>query len=122
MQFTRNPAGIAGALKKIGGLADGSRIRDGHAQEISHMFFGDAFAGSFFNLFATHPPLADRIRALEPDFDGRFPGGRAGGGSRPSRSQRLPPERLPLAPVSQSARRLRLAAVGRGHGRWMPAA
>ena len=73
MQFTRNPGGIAGALKKIGGLAEGSRIRDAHAEEISHMFFGDAFAGSFFNLFATHPPLAERIRALEPDFDGRFP-------------------------------------------------
>jgi Zn-dependent protease with chaperone function len=73
VQFTRNPGGIAGALKKIGGLADGSRIRDGHAHEISHMFFGDAFAGSFFNLLATHPPLHVRIRALEPDFDGRFP-------------------------------------------------
>ena len=73
VQFTRNPGGIAGALKKIGGLADGSRIRDGHASEISHMFFGDAFAGSFFNLFATHPPLEERIRALEPEFDGQFP-------------------------------------------------
>ena len=58
VQFTRNPGGIAGALKKIGGLAEGSRIRDAHAEEISHMFFGDAFAGSLLNLFATHPPLA----------------------------------------------------------------
>ena len=73
VQFTRNPGGIAGALKKIGGLTEGSRIRDGHAQEVSHMFFGDAFAGSFFNLFATHPPLDQRIRALEPTFDGTFP-------------------------------------------------
>ncbi len=73
VQFTRQPGGIAGALKKIGGLADGSRIRDGHAHEVSHMFFGDAFAGAFFNLFATHPPLERRIRALEPQFDGRFP-------------------------------------------------
>jgi Zn-dependent protease with chaperone function len=73
VQFTRNPGGIGGALKKIGGLAEGSQIHDGHAEEISHMFFGDAFAGTFMNLFATHPPLADRIRALEPDFDGRFP-------------------------------------------------
>ena len=64
---------MAGALKKIGGLAEGSRIRDVHAEEISHMFFGDAFAGSMFNLFATHPPLDERIRLLEPDFDGRFP-------------------------------------------------
>jgi Zn-dependent protease with chaperone function len=73
VQFTRNPAGLAGALKKIGGLAEGSRIRDPHAHEISHMFFGDAFAGSWFNLFATHPPLEERIRLLDPNFDGAFP-------------------------------------------------
>jgi hypothetical protein len=72
VQFTRNPAGLAGALKKIGGLDDGSRIRDAHAHEISHMFFGDAFAGSFFNLFATHPPLEERIRLLDPNFDGAY--------------------------------------------------
>jgi Zn-dependent protease with chaperone function len=73
VQFTRNPTGLAGALKKIGGLADGSRIRDPHAHEISHMFFGDAFAGSFLNLFATHPPLEERIKLLEPNFDGSYP-------------------------------------------------
>ena len=73
MQFTRNPGGIAGALKKIGGLAEGSRIQDAHAEEVSHMFFGDAFAGSFFNLLATHPPLDERIERIEPDFDGVFP-------------------------------------------------
>jgi Zn-dependent protease with chaperone function len=73
VQFTRYPGGIAGALKKIGGLSEGSHIRDAHASEVSHMFFGDAFAGLFFNPFATHPPLAVRIQALEPDFDGRFP-------------------------------------------------
>jgi Zn-dependent protease with chaperone function/uncharacterized tellurite resistance protein B-like protein len=72
VQFTRYPAGIAGALKKIGGLEAGSRIEDPHAEECSHMFFGDSFSG-FVNLFATHPPLASRISRLEPDFDGRFP-------------------------------------------------
>jgi len=73
VQFTRYPGGIAGALKKIGGLVQGSRIRDPHADEVSHMFFGDAFAGSLFNLFATHPPLEDRIRRIDPTFDGTFP-------------------------------------------------
>ena len=73
VQFTRYPGGIAGALKKIGGLSEGSRIGDAHAVEVSHMFFGNAFAGSFFQLFATHPPLVERIRRLEPDFDGQFP-------------------------------------------------
>jgi Zn-dependent protease with chaperone function len=73
VQFTRNPQGLAGALKKIGGLSSGSRIADAHAHEVSHMFFADAFAGSLFNLFATHPPLEERIRLLEPNFDGRYP-------------------------------------------------
>jgi len=73
VQFTRYPGGIAGALKKIGGLAEGSRIKDAHAEECSHLFFGDAFAGSLMNLFATHPPLAERIRRIDPSFDGTFP-------------------------------------------------
>jgi Zn-dependent protease with chaperone function len=73
VQFTRNPSGIGGALRKIGGLSEGSRIKDHHAHEISHMFFGDALAGSLFNLFATHPPLEDRIKRVDPSFDGSFP-------------------------------------------------
>lgn len=63
VQFTRNPAGIAGALRKIAGA--GSRLDHPRADEASHMFFGEgvrAFAG----LFATHPPLAQRIARLEP--------------------------------------------------------
>ena len=73
VQFTRYPSGIAGALKKIGGLAESSRIKDAHADEVSHMFFGDAFAGMAFNMFSTHPPLAKRIGRLDPQFDGEFP-------------------------------------------------
>ena len=68
VQFTRNPQGISGALKKIGGFKPGSRIRSPNAGEICHMFFGKAIR----TLFATHPPLADRIQRLEPDFDGQF--------------------------------------------------
>src|SRR5205085_4514261 len=69
-QFTRNPAGLAGALKKIGGLAYGSRIESPHAEEASHLFFADGVGNS---LFSTHPPLTERIRALDPSFDGKFP-------------------------------------------------
>jgi Zn-dependent protease with chaperone function len=72
VQFTRYPGGIAGALKKIGGLEVGSRIKDAHAHECSHMFFGDAFA-RFSGLFATHPPLPERIHRIDPAFDGKFP-------------------------------------------------
>jgi Zn-dependent protease with chaperone function len=72
VQFTRNPAGLAGALKKIGGLADGSHLKSPHAEEASHLFFADGLGKSFFG-FATHPPLIERIRALDPSFDGKFP-------------------------------------------------
>jgi Zn-dependent protease with chaperone function len=73
VQFTRNPSGIAGALKKIGGYARGSRIKDEMAEEASHMFFGNALRSSFTNLMSTHPPLDVRIRRLEPTFGGEFP-------------------------------------------------
>jgi len=73
VQFTRNPDGIAGALKKIGGVRSGSRIRNAEAEEASHMFFGDAMAQSLFSWMATHPPLAERIKRIDPGFDGTFP-------------------------------------------------
>jgi len=73
VQFTRNPAGITGALKKIGGYAIGSNLDTHRAAEISHFFFAQAIASSFGGLWDTHPPLAERIRAIEPAFDGRFP-------------------------------------------------
>jgi Zn-dependent protease with chaperone function len=74
VQFTRNPDGIGGALKKIGGLAEGSRIENPQAAEAGHMFFANAFAGEgFAGLLAAHPPLVERIRRLDPQFDGQFP-------------------------------------------------
>ena len=42
VQFTRNPDGIGGALKKIGGLSYGSKLINGRAEEVSHMCFGNA--------------------------------------------------------------------------------
>ena len=72
VQFTRNPAGLAGALKKIGGLAEGSHLHSAHAEEASHLFFADGLGKSLFG-FATHPPLSERILALDPSFDGKFP-------------------------------------------------
>ena len=73
VQFTRNPGGIASALKKIGGLSLGSGVSNEHAEEASHMFFGNALRPAFFNLLATHPPLDERIRRIDPAFDGTFP-------------------------------------------------
>lgn len=73
VQFTRNPSGLSGALQKIGALVYGSRMRSEHAAEASHMFFGEALRPSLLNAFATHPPLEERIRAIDPTWDGTFP-------------------------------------------------
>jgi Zn-dependent protease with chaperone function len=68
VEFTRNPVGLANALKKIGASQPGSRMSNPHAEEARHMFFAQASA-SLAGLLATHPPLVDRIRALEPGFE-----------------------------------------------------
>ena len=67
VQYTRQTAGLAGALKKIGGLPSGSQLRSPKRDEVGHMLFGPGSRLS--GLFATHPPLADRIKALDPTFD-----------------------------------------------------
>jgi len=64
VQFTRNPMGIAGALKKIGGLRSGSIVRNPGAPEVSHAFFAQGVTGFTQWLSSTHPPLADRIRRI----------------------------------------------------------
>lgn len=67
VQFTRQTAGLVGALKKIGGVAEGSTMRTPRSDEVGHMLFG---AGQrLHGLFATHPPLAQRIKVLDPSFD-----------------------------------------------------
>jgi len=69
VQFTRQTLGIAGALKKIGGLSEGSKLGSAETEEVAHMLFGDGMG--FSSLFATHPPLVERIKALEPQFNPR---------------------------------------------------
>jgi len=64
VQFTRSSQGLAGALKKIGARASGSRLRS-NTDEIGHMLFAMGFSGK---LFATHPPLEKRILKVDPSF------------------------------------------------------
>lgn len=92
VQFTRNSAGIAGALKKIGGLVEGSRLQSPKGLAVSHMLFSNGLhrvtrrrdtdsspmegSARFLDrssLLSTHPPLAERIRRIDPSFDGMFP-------------------------------------------------
>lgn len=72
VQFTRNDQGISGALKKIGGHASGSSLKAKASSQMSHMMFGQSSLSGFTGLFATHPPLEERIRRIEPSWDGSF--------------------------------------------------
>jgi len=73
VQFTRNPRGISGALKRIGGFSSGSVLAHPESAELSHTFFSEGVSFSFASLMATHPPLSERIKRIEPDWDGDFP-------------------------------------------------
>ncbi|ENM1122980.1 M48 family metallopeptidase [Vibrio parahaemolyticus] len=72
VQFTHNDQGIAGALKKIGSNVQGSTLNTKASDEMSHMMFGQSKLSGFSGLFATHPPLDERIRRIEPNWDGSY--------------------------------------------------
>ncbi len=65
-QFTRNPEGLASALKCIASAPGGSRMPNTETSEVAHMLF----AKGFDSLYATHPPVLSRILRLDPGFDG----------------------------------------------------
>lgn len=69
VQFTRNPHGIADALRRIGGTK-GGKIKHPRVEEASHMFFGQARRLSA--TLATHPPLNERIKRVLPSWDGTY--------------------------------------------------
>lgn len=131
VQFTRNPDGIAGALKKIGGLASGSQIQNQNAEQACHMFFGPGV--SFWTeAMATHPPLVERIRRIDPNFDGVFPtidadevvrvaqDDRRGPPSKGSRRSR--PHEVRSQPASAERRRKFRSIPSRRWLRWAPQA
>ncbi|MFV0477853.1 MAG: M48 family metallopeptidase [Parahaliea sp.] len=71
VQFTRNNTGIAQALKVIGAYVPGTLVHAARASEMSHIFFGQ-IRHRLWQVFATHPPLATRIRRLDPHWDGEY--------------------------------------------------
>ncbi|MDA0977942.1 MAG: M48 family metallopeptidase, partial [Proteobacteria bacterium] len=72
VQYTRNPDGIAGALKRIGGYAGGTVMADPESEELSHSLFCQGVKAAMFGAMATHPPLEERIRRLDPSWQGEF--------------------------------------------------
>jgi Zn-dependent protease with chaperone function len=64
VQFTRNPTGLSGALLKIAGVSSGSKLVTPEVEEVAHMLF----APGLHRVFATHPPITERLKALDPGF------------------------------------------------------
>lgn len=71
VQYTRDPNGIGDALKVIGGYSPGTLVHAARAAEMSHIFFGQ-IEHQLWQLFPTHPPLEDRIRRIQPHWDGQY--------------------------------------------------
>lgn len=63
--LTRNPSGLASALRKIGG---DKNVLHSANKATAHLFIGDplkARHSKMDNLFSTHPPISERIARLE---------------------------------------------------------
>jgi Zn-dependent protease with chaperone function len=103
VQFTRDPSGIAGALKKIGNFAASSHLSSARADEISHLLFSEG-SWTLTRLLATHPPLVERIRALEPGFASERAGSAAAAGG-------LTPDGVTALIGTPGAAHLRAAAL-----------
>jgi Zn-dependent protease with chaperone function len=69
VQFTRNPEGIAGALATISAEPGSSLVANRRAETLSHMFFAAGVSMWFESLFATHPPLLERIARIDRRFN-----------------------------------------------------
>jgi Zn-dependent protease with chaperone function len=100
VQFTRNPQGIAGALMRIVTHHEHSYLRNPSSAEISHALFEEGNRSWLRRLYATHPPIGQRIEAILPGWNGEFdPGGRL------ERQERAADSGSPQAPDSQARAR-----------------
>ena len=68
VQFTRNPDGMTGVLKKLLQAETSPHLKSPQAEAAGHMFFGRAVKTSFMQAMATHPPLQERIRRIDQTF------------------------------------------------------
>jgi len=72
VQYTRNPHGIAGALMRIATHERRSYLDNPNSMEISHALFEEGTFSRLRGLYATHPPLEQRISAILPNWDGEY--------------------------------------------------
>jgi len=102
VQYTRNPDGISGALSKIADNSYQSWLDSANAQEVNHMCFSEAL--KLRQWLASHPPLDQRIKAINPMFLTRQ---RAASNAEKVKAQQVPthPEAASFAgrPLSATA-------------------
>ena len=65
VQLTRYPGNLISALKKIEAYYEGDGQHAKISEAVAPMFFADPLHARLVNLFNTHPPIEDRIKALE---------------------------------------------------------
>ena len=127
VQFTRNPDGLKDALIKIAVLPDGSAITAADAEQAAHMFFAEGLSRAF----ATHPPLLERIKEIDPHFNPKdLPQIAADLQRKADPADRVPsgstPPRPSAAPASPANLATQLSGLGRsmtqGAGAVVPAA
>lgn len=90
VQFTRNPDGMCGALKQIVLQDSSPELNTPQAAQIGHFFFSQGVAAKFSSAFATHPPLRERIGAIDPEFMERT------AKQKPRQRRRAPPKPPPV--------------------------
>lgn len=109
VQFTRNPDGIGGALRKIAGLSQqgglGTRINHPQAESLSHLFLGAARPSFVRGIFATHPPIEERVQRIYGRKQDALPAPEdavalALGGLQPTAEPLRPPSPIQYVPVS----------------------
>lgn len=69
VQFTRNPGALQGAFITMAATAEGSQLQHENSVNVAHMFFAGTTPSWANKLgtawFSTHPPLEERVRALD---------------------------------------------------------
>ena len=70
VQFTRNPGALQGAFIAMAAHPEGSTLQHVGAVNMAHMFFAHSEPSwakkTGTGWFSTHPPLEERVRALDP--------------------------------------------------------
>ena len=108
VQFTRNPSGIGDALRRIGGNSNRARVKHPRAPEAGHMFFGAPVgSSSMSSSLSTHPPLKERIKRIDPSWDGTM---------LPPLVVEEKPDREPVTPRERLARTMGRAGEQSGLG------